>query len=244
MALESLKAETRYGNSAEGGAPLMKKFKRAVIQAGPLKGARYTDVSESDIRRGAKAYRGDQRFAQFCKQWVASTVVAPDEVLKVSDSSSSGQQKDEGVVIGATWKSFCKNWGKACCTWALNQFKGRCLTSCLLLFLVLVIVCRPAFGKLCGKVVGLSIRVFLKRAFGLVTLVLDSILEEAASQVEQALLPQPFVDHHQHPGGSNQPIPHTSTSLQWTMHILCILVGSLLGRSLPRAIPAALESRS
>ena len=68
MALESLKAETCYGNSAEGGAPLMKKFKRAVIQAGPLKGARYTDVSESDIRRGAKAYRGDpQRFAQFCK---------------------------------------------------------------------------------------------------------------------------------------------------------------------------------
>ena len=76
------------------------------------------------------------------------------------------------------------------------------------------------------------------------TLVLDSILEEAASQVEQALLPQPFVDHHQHPGSSNQPIPHTSTSLQWTMHILCILVGSLLGRSLPRAIPAALEPRS
>ena len=222
----------------------MKKFKRAVIQGGPLKGARYTDVSESDIRRGAKAYRGDQRFAQFCKQWVASTVVAPDEVLKVSDSSSSGQQKDEGVVNGANWKSFCKNWGKAGCTLALSQFKGRCFTSCLLLFLVLVIVCRPAFGKLCGKVVGLSIRVFLKRAFGLVTLVLDSILEEAASQVEQALLPQPYVDHHQQPGSSNQPMPHTSTSLQWTMHILCILVGSLLGRSLPRAIPAALEPRS
>ena len=232
--------ESSYGSSADGGAQLLKKFKRAVIQGGALKGARYSDVSEADIRRGSKLYRGDQRFAQFCKQWVAANVVAPDEVLKVADAGGSRCRKGEEPPVAMSWKSLGKNWSRGFYNWAVGQVKSRFFTSCLVLFFVLVIIGRPAFGKLCGKVVGLSIRILIKRIFGLLTLVLDSLLEEAASQVEQALLPSPHADY-QHTGTMNQALPQPGTSLQWTMHILCILIGSLLGRNLPRAIPAALN---
>ena len=219
----------------------MKKFKRAVIQGGSLKGARYSDVNEADLRRGSKGYRGDQRFAQFCKQWVAATVVAPDEVLKIADSNTVDIRKSDSLTGGKNWKAYVKDWGRVVFNWMVGQIKGRSLTACVFLLMLLIIICRPAFGRLCGKVVGLSIRVFVRRVFGLVTVVLDSLLEEAASQVEQALLPSTFADVQQ-AGLVNPPVPQTSTSLQWTMHILCILVGSLLGRSLPRAMPAALES--
>ncbi len=193
-----------------------------------------------DIRRGSKLYRGDQRFAQFCKQWVAANVVAPDEVLKVADAGGSRCRKGEEPPVAMSWKSLGKNWSRGFYNWAVGQVKSRFFTSCLVLFFVLVIIGRPAFGKLCGKVVGLSIRILIKRIFGLLTLVLDSLLEEAASQVEQALLPSPHADY-QHTGTMNQALPPPGTSLQWTMHILCILIGSLLGRNLPRAIPAALN---
>ena len=232
--------ETSYGSSADGGAQLLKKFKRAVVQGGSLKGARYSDVSEADIRRGSKLYRGDQRFAQFCKQWVAATVVAPDEVLKVADASGVNGRKAEEPTFSSSWKSLGKCWIKNFHNWAVGQVKGRFFTSCLVVFIVLVIMGRPAFGKLCGKVIGLSVRIIIKRVFGILTLVLDSLLEEAASQVEQVLLPSPHAEY-QHAVTMNQPMPQVGSSLQWTMHILCILVGSLLGRNLPRAIPTALN---
>eukprot|EP00438_Fugacium_kawagutii_P036602 Skav217812 [mRNA] locus=scaffold889:69820:83430:+ [translate_table: standard] len=39
-----------------------------LMRGGPLKGARYTDVSWDDVKRAAKSYKGDPRFNQYAKR--------------------------------------------------------------------------------------------------------------------------------------------------------------------------------
>ena len=214
----------------------MKKFKRAVVQGGTLQGARYSDVSEQDLRKSARSYRGDARFRQFCKQWVASQIVAPESLVQ-----GTKQLGQPDVLANASWWSKLKTLTLTNCKQFLSErFKGRWWTFLTLLCLVLVVVSRPAFGKLCGRVIGLSVRVFIKRSMGLLLTVLDSILEEAVEQVEQALLPPPSVFNTDGTANTKtSPAGQHSTSLQLMLHVVCLIVGSFLGRMISNApVPA------
>lgn len=169
----------RSGSAAGSGDQLLKKFKRAVVQGGSLQGARYSDVSEQDLRKSARSYRGDARFRQFCKQWVASQIVAPENF--VAGTKPAGQSNDSGEDISWIAK-FRKAFFTSCKQWMSGRFQGRFVTCFGCLCVMLVVISRPAFGRLCGRVIGLSVRVFIKRSLGLILTVLDSILEEAAEQ--------------------------------------------------------------
>ena len=215
----------------------MKKFKRAVVQGGGLQGARYSDVSEIDLRKSARAYRGDARFRQFCKQWVAIQTVAPENFVGGAKPANTDVDSDKSC---GWWTKIKRTTFGGYRQWFLETFRGRFLTCVGCLLLTLVVISRPAFGRLCGRVIGLSIRVIVKRSLGLLLTVLDSILEEAAEQVEQALLPPPgvFIGDRTTDARSPQTTQH-STSLQLMLHLVCLIVGSLLGRVITNAPTAA-----
>ena len=192
-----------------------------MVQGGSLRGARYADVNVSDIRKAARSYRGDARFAQFCKQFVAwETVAAPCQPegaprphSKISFSLACGS------FLSRLWKAL------------VEHCRGRWLTFAVMVCLLVLVITRPAFGHLCGRALGLSVRLLLRRSLGVLLAIIDSILDEAASQVEQALLPVPGLPAHPEP-------VHMTYQLQtwpsFAMHVLCLLIGSLLGRTLPQ----------
>ena len=103
MALELSKAPLSSGGAAETGAELVKKFKRVSVQGGSLRGARYSDVSEADIRKSAKSYRGDPRFSQFCKQWVAAETFASDPELEKRTSEGFDKTSQAKTWLGLGW---------------------------------------------------------------------------------------------------------------------------------------------
>ena len=70
----------------------------------------------------------------------------------------------------------------------MDKFKGRWLTLGAMTVFFLLIISRPAFGRLCGRVVGLSVRFCLRRFVALIVTVIDSVLDEIILQTETALL--------------------------------------------------------
>lgn len=176
------------GKTAEGGEALRKKFKKITIVGGSLKGARYGDISEPDIRKAARSYRGDPRFAQLCKQWVAAETVAPDDDAQ---PSSAGRVAGAQLSSNQTWKAWCYQVACGAGRWAYAKCKGRWFTATSVTCLLLLVISRPAFSRLCGRLVGISIRLAFRRGFYLVTILIDSILDEATYQMEATLLPVP-----------------------------------------------------
>lgn len=95
----------------------------------------------------------------------------------------------------------------------------------------LLIISRPAFGRLCGRVVGLSVRFCLRRFVALIVTVIDSVLDEIILQTETALLLEspPYVRPE---NGAQPQVVVATTNHVW--HLLCILIGGFLGRLFPR----------
>ena len=216
------------GNNAETGAALRKRFKRAVIQGGSLKGARYSDISDSDVRKNAKGYRGDPRFLQFCKQFVASeTVVSTDG----NASTARGLQvPSRSSQPWAFLASLLAHFART----IYGHFRGRWVTLGMLVAFAVIVISRPAFGRLCGRILGLSVKLVIRRTLGLLTLIIDSVLEEAASQVDFALLPaQPRESLEPVFVPQQQPQPLS----QLVLHLIGVALGALLGRHLPRDNP-------
>lgn len=224
------------GNNVDSGASLLKKFRRVSVTGGTLKGARYSDVSETDIRKAARQYRGDPRFVQFCKQFVALETVStiPEPKIEIPSQQRQPSKSDECSYFDL----FCKNitaWSKH----VVLHFRGRWLTFGFLVGCLLLILSRPSFGRLCGQMIGLTVRVFLRRAVGLLLAVIDSILDEVADQFESALLIPPEVVT----GPATPSTQHSYSGYpQLAMHIICLVIGSLLGRTLPRVTPNVLPT--
>lgn len=228
MALELSKILPSSGGAAETGAALVKKFRRVSVQGGSLKGARYSDVSEIDIRKSAKSYRGDPRFSQFCKQWVAAETFASDPEVE--------KRTSEGIDKAAPGKSWFGNGcfsmsGFARDSWKVLQprLKGRWVTSFWILLFLMIVISRPAFGRLCARLFGLALRFCFRKLVTLVISIIDTVLEEAILQTEIALMPDsassvPITsDNHQ---------PKDSVS-SYLMHFLCIAFGALVSRQFP-----------
>lgn len=212
------------GKLAEDGAGLKQRFKRATVTGGKRRGARYTDLSEAEIRRCATAYKGDPRFAQYCKQWVSLHLLSP-----VEDSAGAQPQKQPPKldVKSNTWTNW--GWEKANrLTASLRSFaRGRKLLAVMLLLSLGRLVARLSFGILSSKLTILVIRGFLRRTAGFLASVVDAVLDEAIDQVESALsghpgtpLPPPHV--HAPPGDpyGHAYAPVFQNTLHWVAHVI------------------------
>ena len=232
-------AEPRHsGKDAETGAELVKNFRRTSVQGGALRGARYSDVAKADIHKAAaKGCKGDPRFLQFCKQYVALEVVAAQPMASTQSPSEDSTGK---VGPKFPWPSWKRLSGLAS-QWLRDRFRGRWLTLGMLTCICLIVITRPAFGRLCGRLIGLSFRLVIRRSIGIITTLVDSILEETVAQVEEALLPAPE-DEHRAPARSPGPVQQTSTLTHFVLNIICMLIGSWLGRANPRAAQAVLPA--
>ena len=219
------------GLVADDGAALKKKFRRAVVTGGTYRGARYSDLADTDIRKAAKGYRGDPRFLQYCKQFVSLELV-DDQPIQQSGTGSLSEKSSGGhsarqrffrslVFIWNSLKSF---------------FGGRWLPMAGFLLFLMVVISRPAFGRLLGRLVGISFRLIFRRVTGLVVTVIDSILDEATTQVGEALLPGNY-DSSTKPDMPIQVIPERYTLIHFLINGFCIFLGSLLQRNLIRSGP-------
>ena len=218
-----------YGQDAESGVELRKKFKRATISGGSLRGARYSDLPDSDIRKYSKGYRGDPRFVQYCKQFVSLDESPIQEGTRVSPGPSSSE-------ISSVKKFFrlMDGIGNRIKQFVQERFRGRWFSFGLLSCFLCIVISRPAFGRLCGRVFSLILRLCLRRIVGLISIVIDSVLEETAAQLEEALMTPPETiptrDVPNHTGH-----PSTNSFSQLLMNGLCVVLGSLLHRTFQHA---------
>ena len=231
---QALQSMALCGEPAETGEELKKRFKRAVVGGGRHKGARYSDLPASEIHRCAKAYRGDARFHQYCKQWVSLHMLDDksheDSATKTPGVESSGRSGGRFTFTLQKVIDVLKRFTKMGTSFAL-----------IVLILGAFIISRPAFSTLCAKVLVLSIREVLKKSFGLIAAVVDGLLDEAVAQVDVALNPTVGVVN------SNTPVTQTPTDGQvnvgynhphWAWHLLSLFAGLMFGRHF-NAMPAA-----
>ena len=201
----------------EHGASLRRQFKKAEVAAGSLKGARYLDVGWEDLKKAAKSYKSDPRFNQFAKRCVSERALASEGAhVDAQEGNSDGHA---GVRLG----SICKR----VMSWTFCKAKGRIALFVALAFLCLLILSRPKFYILVGKSLTLGVRLALRRSFGMITLILDAILDEAVESFEQPGLIAPVQV-------GNQIQQQHDTSNAWLLHVLCGVIGALMGRQLPR----------
>jgi len=211
---------------------LKKKFKRAVVTGGTYCGARYSDLADADVRKAAKGYRGDPRFLQYCKQFVSLELV-DDEPTQQNGAGSRFEKSSDGHVMQQRFlRPFVFVW--SCLK---SFFGGRWLSMAGFLFFLMVVISRPAFGRLLGRLVGISFRLIFRRLAGLMFTVIDSILDEAATQVGEALLPVSY-ENLPKPDVPIQVIQERFTLTHFLINAFCILLGSLLQRNWVRSGPA------
>lgn len=218
------------GKLAEDGAGLKARFKRAVVSGGKHRGARYTDLAEAEIRRCATSYKGDPRFAQYCKQWVALHLLSPVEPSG-ADSSAAVPEK-AGTAQGAasvTWSAWCGEKIKKLGSQVRSFARGRKLVAFCFFICFGILISRPSFGILFSKVTVLMIRGVLRRSIGLLTSVIDAVLDEAIEQVEAVLMGQPVQPtlQHQHAQPS-EPVTQTMVPMihdtwHWIAHIILVI---------------------
>lgn len=208
----------------EHGADLRRQFKKTVIQAGYLKGARYLDVGLEDLKKAARSYRGEPRFNQLAKRALAEKLLAQDE-----------PQPAERPVVNPPSGHLAQFFSRSCMLfrWLGSKVKGRILLALCVLITFLLILSRPLFYVVLAKAIGAFLKVALRRSVGIVITVLDSILEEAAAGLDTAMMPITS------PGQINAQLPAqfeaqpTPTFGSLFLNLLFAILGGIAGRRMP-----------
>lgn len=86
-----------------------------------------------------------------------------------------------------------------------------------------------------ARSLALTIKLFLRRSCGLLVVLIDAILDEAATQLETGLITPPQANVPLGQTDQRFELQHTSSVSSWLWHGLFTLMGVLLGRQLPRA---------
>ena len=223
------------GQGADSGEALRKKFKRAIISGGSLRGARYTDLPNSDIRKYSKGYKGDPRFVQYCKQFVSLELVSESSAPLEAPASSTLLPADAKI----TKKSmlWMENLTTGMKSFVRDYCRGRWFSFGVFTCFLFIVITRPAFGRLCGRIFSLILRLCFRRVVGLLSVIIDSVLEETAVHLEEALTTLPeTIPTKETP---NYIIQTSQNSFsQFLLNGLCVLLGSLLHRTFQRAAPA------
>ena len=115
--------------------------------------------------------------------------------------------------------------------------RGRWFSFGIFTCFLFIVISRPAFGRLCGRIFSLILKLFFRRFIGLLSVIVDSVLEETVVHLEEALTSTteaiPMRDTSNH--GMQ---PSTVSFSQFLLNGLCVLLGSLLHRTFQRAAPA------
>ena len=203
------------------GEDWQKQFLKVVVSAGPLKGARYPEVSWEDLRRAAKSYKQDPRFCQYAKRMMSEKAL--------------GSRPAQPQTASRTWRKMGAEW----LMWGLAKAKGKAVLFTFLALLACMLISRPLFHVVMAKSLTMGIRLVLRRSFGLVIIVIDAILDEVAANLEASLLTQPVPQGSppQHPMHSFEIQQHYSFS-SIMFHLIFTCLGALMGRHLPRTQPA------
>lgn len=203
----------QHGN----GEDWTKALRKVTVQAGPLKGARYGDVSFDDLNR---SYRADPRFNQYAKRMVSERALgnAPNpEQIGVEQNSARYR----------------------CCSWKRTlewKTRGRVLLASVACLITLLILSRPLFYIVFARSLKVLVRVALRRSVGLLVLLIDSILDEAAASLEAGLLAAPTapLEPSVTPAVFDQQtrfeIQQQHTVMSLLINGLFTLVGIILGR--------------
>ncbi len=207
-----------------------------MIAAGTLKGARYTDIGHDDLVKAAKSYRPDPRFQQFAKRWLSAKLVATEQEPDLSAKPSAS-------VNGSKLLQFSKAWFPW--TFVTSFIKGRALLCIFLAIGVTILMSRPLFYVVLGKLITNAIKFALRKSVGFAAVVIDAFLEEISWQLDHDVMlvdpPTQRLDGHEHshtvagnrPG--YPPAPDSKDVGTYALHFLSIIVGAVLGRTYPRA---------
>lgn len=201
----------------ELGDDFLKQFRKVVVSAGPLKGARYPEVSWEDLRKAARSYKQDPRFNQYAKRMMS------EKALGRTSSSSEPS---------ASWRQKCHEW----LLWGWSKAKGRFGLFCFLSLLVFLLLSRPLFYVVMAKGTAVTVRLMLRRSIGFLVTILDAILDEAAAHLEASLLTAP-APNTAHPSvtGPAFDIQQPLSFHAYFMHAVFTILGLVLGRHMPRA---------
>ena len=206
-----------------------------MISGGSLRGARYSDLPDSDIRKYSKGYRGDPRFVQYCKQFVSLELVDESSApAEKQNPSTPDSEETKFFKKGAMWwEGFIDSLRRI----VRDYCRGRWFSFGIFTCFLFIVISRPAFGRLCGRVFSLILKLFFRRIVGLLSVIVDSVLEETVVHLEEALTSTaeaiPMRDTSNH--GMQ---PSTVSFSQFLLNGLCVLLGSLLHRTFQRAAPA------
>eukprot|EP00438_Fugacium_kawagutii_P015492 Skav232953 [mRNA] locus=scaffold1860:174681:176460:+ [translate_table: standard] len=198
----------------------LKQFKKVVVAAGPLKGARYPEVSWEDLRKAARSYKQDPRFNQYAKRMMSEKALG------------TGNPPPEEPVVPKTWKTKLSE----CFAWCLTRVKARIFLACFTALLLLLLFSRPLFYVVMAKSITMVVRMTIRRSFGFVVIILDAILDEAAANLEASLLTPPVAPNMPvHESSQNYEVRHYHSFGAMLAHVFFTCVGALLGRYIPRA---------
>lgn len=209
----------------EHGETLQKQFKRVVVSGGPLQGARYLDVGWSDLKKAARSYRSDPRFNQFAK--------------RVLSERALGEKNDatlKSLPAASTWRSYIVDSCKTAMGRMINKVKMRFGVMLLLILFAIIILSRPLFYTVLAKSLALGLRVFLRRTIGFIVMLIDALLDEAASSLESALLTPPTVQEQNPMSAGHFEMSAPPRSIhEFILQGMLTLLGVLIGHRLPRA---------
>jgi hypothetical protein len=198
------------------GGEWLKQFRKVEVAAGPLKGARFTEVSWEDLKKAAKSYKQDARFNQFAKRMLSERALGPGK-----------GPEDAAPQVPKSWRSRASEW----LIWIFSKSKGRVFLACCVVSLLCLLLSRPLFYVLVARGLAISIRLALRRSFGLIVIILDAILDEAAASLEASLITAPV------PGvpTNNLEIQQQHSFTTLLLHGFFALIGAWIGRQMPRA---------
>lgn len=118
--------------------------------------------------------------------------------------------------------------------WLVAKARLRVGLAVVLTILTLVLLSRPLFYAVLAKSFAITLRLLLRRSVGLMVLLVDTILDEAATSLEASLLTAPSAA-----GPPNQVRPQFDMQPPRVLHdyvvrILFAFIGLLIGHRLPR----------
>lgn len=204
------------------GEDLTRQFRKAVVAGGPLKGAQFFDVSWEDLKKAAKSYRADARFNQFAKRRVSQRALGSQPELPPKATKLEGSMQ----------------WMKRWLLWLFVIMRGRIVLSVILTLLLLILLSRPRFYVVLAKGLALGLRLVLRRSVGLLALLIDAILDEAAVSLETSLMAPPVQvsTNPSYQQGFEMQQYHPFS--RWLLHAFFGMAGILIGHWLrpPRTV--------
>ena len=121
------------------GGEWLKQFRKVEVAAGPLKGARFTEVSWEDLKKAAKSYKQDARINQFAKRMLSERALGPGK-----------GPEDAAPQVPKSWRSRASEW----LIWDFFEVKRQSLSCLLRSFTFVFAAVQATLLRACGAWIG------------------------------------------------------------------------------------------